>query len=257
MKVLILAGGRGSRLSEETVLKPKPMVEIGDKPILWHIMKIYSGYGFNEFIILCGYKGYLIKEYFANYKRHNSDLTIDLMTNKEIHLNSHAEPWKVTLVDTGLNSMTGSRIKQVKDLVDNEPFMLTYGDGVSDINIQNLLDFHKSHGKLLTMTSAQPAGRFGSLSIDEKERVISFKEKLKGDGNWVNAGFFVCQPEVFDYIQDGDKTVFENEPLENLAKAGELYTYKHSSFWKPMDTVWDKAELEELISSGKAPWIKW
>lgn len=257
MKVLILAGGRGSRLSEETVLKPKPMVEIGDKPILWHIMKIYSSYGHNEFIILCGYKGYLIKEYFVNYKRHNSDLTIDLMTNKEIHLNSHAEPWKVTLVDTGLNSMTGSRIKQVRDLVDNEPFMLTYGDGVSDINIQNLLDFHKSHGKLLTMTSAQPAGRFGSLAIDEKERVISFKEKLKGDGNWVNAGFFVCQPEVFDYIQDGDKTVFENEPLENLAKAGELYTYKHSSFWKPMDTVWDKTELEELISSGKAPWIKW
>jgi len=257
MKVLILAGGRGSRLSEETVLKPKPMVEIGDKPILWHIMKIYSGYGFNEFIILCRYKGYLIKEYFANYKRHNSNLTIDLMTNKETHLSNHTEPWKVTLVDTGLNSMTGSRIKQVKDLVGNEPFMLTYGDGVSDINIQNLLDFHKSHGKMLTMTSAQPAGRFGSLLIDEKERVVSFREKPKGDGNWVNAGFFVCQPEVFNYIQDGDRTVFENEPLENLANAGELYTFKHSGFWKPMDTVWDKTELEELISNGKAPWIKW
>jgi glucose-1-phosphate cytidylyltransferase len=257
MKVLILAGGRGSRLSEETVLKPKPMVEIGDKPILWHIMKIYSGYGFNDFIILCGYKGYLIKEYFANYKRHNSDMTIDLMTNKETHLNNHGEPWKVTLVDTGLNSMTGSRIKQVKDLIGNEPFMLTYGDGVSDIDIQSLIEFHKSHGKILTMTSAQPAGRFGSLLIDEKERVVSFKEKLKGDGNWVNAGFFVCQPEVFDYIQDGPKTVFENEPLENLANAGELFTYKHSGFWKPMDTVWDKTELEELISNGKAPWIKW
>ncbi len=257
MKVLILAGGRGSRLSEETVLKPKPMVEIGGKPILWHIMKIYSSYGFNEFIILCGYKGYLIKEYFVNYKRHNSDMTIDLITNKEIHLKTHDEPWKVTLIDTGLNTMTGRRIKQVRDLVGNEPFMLTYGDGVSDINIENLLDFHRAHRKAVTMTAAQPAGRFGSISIDENERVMSFKEKPKGDGNWVNAGFFVCQPEVFDYIKDGDQTIFENEPLEDLAEAGQLYTYKHSGFWKPMDTVWDKVELETLINNDKAPWIQW
>ena len=257
MKVLILAGGRGSRLSEETGLKPKPMVEIGGKPILWHIMKIYSFYGFNEFIILCGYKGYLIKEYFVNYRRHNSDLTIDMTTNTEIHLNNHAEPWKVTLLDTGLNSMTGRRIKLAKDLVGNEPFMLTYGDGVGDIDIAALIDFHKAHGKAITMTSSQPKGRFGSLSIDKTERVLSFVEKPKGDGNWVNAGFFVCQPEVFDYIDDGDQTVFEGKPLEDLANARQLYTYKHAGFWKPMDTLWDKAELEELIDTGKAPWIKW
>lgn len=257
MKVLILAGGRGSRLSEETTIKPKPMVEIGDKPILWHIMKIYSIHGFNEFIILCGYKGYLIKEYFVNYLRHNSDLNIDMTTNKETHLQNHSEPWNVTLIDTGLNTMTGRRIKQVKDLVGNEPFMLTYGDGVSDINIQNLIDFHKSHGKAITMTSSQPEGRFGSLSIDESDRVYSFQEKPKSDGNWVNAGFFVCQPEVFDYIDDGDQVIFEREPLENLAKDGQLYTYRHAGFWKPMDTLRDKFELEELISLGKAKWIKW
>jgi len=257
MKVLILAGGRGSRLSEETIIKPKPMVEIGDNPILWHIMKIYSVYGFNEFIVLCGYKGYLIKEYFINYLRHNSDLTIDMTTNEEIHLQNRAEPWKVTMLDTGLNTMTGRRIKQAKDLVGNEPFMLTYGDGVSDINIQELISFHKSHGKAITMTSAQPEGRFGSLSIDEANRVYSFQEKPKGDGNWVNAGFFVCQPEVFDYIDDDDQTVFEKGPLENLAKAGQLFTFKHTGFWKPMDTLRDKAELEELISIGRASWIKW
>lgn len=257
MKVLILAGGRGSRLAEETSLKPKPMVEIGGKPILWHIMKIYSSYGFNEFIILCGYKGYLIKEYFVNYPRHMSDLTIDMTTYEETHLKNHAEPWKVTLIDTGLDSQTGRRIKQAKDLVGNEPFMLTYGDGVSDINIQNLINFHKAHGKAITMTSSQPEGRFGSLSIDETERVFSFQEKPKGDGNWVNAGFFVCQPEVFDYIQDGDQTVFEREPLETLANTGQLYTYKHEGFWKPMDTLRDKSELEDMINNGKASWIKW
>lgn len=257
MKVLILAGGRGSRLSEETGLKPKPMVEIGGKPILWHIMKIYSFYGFNEFIILCGYKGYLIKEYFVNYRRHNSDLTIDMTTNKEIHLNNHAEPWKVTLLDTGLNAMTGRRIKQAKNLVGNEPFMLTYGDGVADIDINALIDFHKAHGKAVTMTAAQPEGRFGSLSIDQGERVVSFQEKPKGDGNWINAGYFVCQPEVFDYIQDGDQTIFEREPLQNLAMAGELYTYKNNGFWQPMDTMRDKEELEGLINAGKASWIKW
>jgi len=257
MKVLILAGGRGSRLSEETGTKPKPMVDIGDKPILWHIMKVYSGYGFNEFVILCGYKGYMIQEYFVNYQRHNSDLTINMVTNEETHLNNHAEPWKVTLLDTGLNSMTGRRIKQARNFVGNEPFMLTYGDGVADININDLVNFHKSHGKLITMTSALPEGRFGSLLIDPMSRVTSFQEKPKGDGNWVNAGFFVCQPEVFDYIQDGELTVFEREPLENLASAGQLFTFKHSGFWHPMDTMRDKAELEELINTGRAPWIKW
>ncbi len=257
MKVLILAGGRGSRLSEETTIKPKPMVEIGDKPILWHIMKIYSSHGFNDFVILCGYKGYLIKEYFANYRRHMSDLIIDLRTNQEYHLNNNAEPWKVTLIDTGLDTMTGGRIKRVKNLVGNEPFMLTYGDGVSDININKLIDFHKSHGKAITMTSSQLKGRFGALAIDENERVLSFQEKPKGDGQWVNAGYFVCEPKVFDFIEDGDQTIFERDPLENLAKAGELFTYKHTGFWKPMDTLWDKMQLEEMVSSGKAEWIKW
>lgn len=257
MKVIILAGGRGSRLSEETGIKPKPMVEIGGKPIIWHIMKTYSSYGFNEFIILCGYKGYLIKEYFANYRRHNSDLTIDMTTNKETHLNNHAEPWKVTLIDTGLDTMTGGRLKQAKDLVGNEPFMLTYGDGVGDIDLHALIDFHKSHGKAITMTSSQPEGRFGSLSIDESLKVSSFLEKPKGDGNWVNAGYFVCQPEVFDYVEDDDQTIFEREPLQNLAKAGQLYTYRNHGFWKPMDTLRDKVELEEMIDTGKASWIKW
>jgi glucose-1-phosphate cytidylyltransferase len=257
MKVLILAGGRGSRLSEETTLKPKPMVEIGGKPILWHIMKIYSAYGFNEFVILCGYKGYLIKEYFANYRRHNSDFTINMATNTETYISNHKEPWEVTLIDTGVNSMTGGRIKKAQSYVGDQPFMLTYGDGVSDINIKKLVEFHKAHGKGITMTSAQPEGRFGSLAIDSKEKVLSFKEKPKGDGNWINAGFFVCQPEVFDYIRDGDQTVFEQGPLENLAKDGQLYTYKHPGFWKPMDTMRDKAELEEIINAGKATWINW
>lgn len=257
MKVLILAGGRGSRLSEETGLRPKPMVELGGKPILWHIMKTYSYFGFNDFIILCGYKGIMIKEYFANYQRHNSDLVIDMVNHTETNIKNYAEPWKVTLIDTGLNNMTGSRIKQVKEFVGNEPFMLTYGDGVADIDINALVDFHKAHGKAITMTAAQPEGRFGSLYIDTKERVLSFQEKPKGDGNWINAGYFVCQPEVFDHIPNGDLTIFEREPLENLAHAGELYTYKNYGFWKPMDTLRDKAELEELISTGKASWIKW
>lgn len=257
MKVLILAGGRGSRLSEETGLRPKPMVELGGKPILWHIMKTYSHYGFNDFIILCGYKGIMIKEYFANYQRHNSDLVIDMVNHTETNIKNYAEPWKVTLIDTGLDNMTGSRIRQVKEFVGNEPFMLTYGDGVADIDINTLVDFHKAHGKAITMTAAQPEGRFGSLSIDQSERVVSFQEKPKGDGNWINAGYFVCQPEVFDYIPDGDLVVFEREPLEKLANDGELYTYKNHGFWKPMDTLRDKAELEEQISAGKASWIKW
>jgi glucose-1-phosphate cytidylyltransferase len=257
MKVVILAGGLGSRLSEETTLRPKPMVEIGGKPILWHIMKIYSLYGFNEFIILCGYKGYMIKEYFANYYLHMADLTIDMTTNSIQHHSTHAEPWKVTLVDTGLDTMTGCRIKKVREYIGSEPFMLTYGDGVSDVNIDSLISFHKSHGKAITMTSVQPEGRYGSLVVNDDQKVVSFQEKPKGDGAWINAGFFVCQPEVFDHIPDGEKVIFEREPLESLSKSGELYTFKHDGFWKPMDTQRDKTQLEELIDQNKAPWIKW
>jgi len=256
MKVLILAGGLGSRLSEETTLKPKPMVEIGDKPILWHIMKIYSHYGFNEFIILLGYKGYLIKEYFANYYRHMADMTIDLSNNTVEYHKSKAEPWRVTLVDTGVNTMTGGRIKRVKDYIGNERFMITYGDGVADVNISELVKFHEKHEGIITMTSVQPEGRFGALTIYDDNRVESFVEKPKGDGGWINGGFFVCEPEVLDYIER-DATVFEKEPLENLAKDKKLYTFKHGGFWKPMDTLRDKTQLEELIEKGHATWIKW
>lgn len=256
MKVLILAGGLGSRLSEETVLKPKPMVEIGGKPILWHIMKIYSHYGFNDFIILCGYKGYMIKEYFANYFRHMADMTIDLSSNEISYHKTTAEPWKVTLVDTGLNTMTGGRIKRVKNYIGNESFMVTYGDGVADIDINKLVDFHKNHNGVISMTSVQPEARFGALVIDEKNKVESFKEKPKGDGAWINAGFFVCDPQVLDYIED-DSTIFEREPLERLANENKLYTFSHSGFWKPMDNLRDKTQLIELIESDKAPWIKW
>ena len=257
MKVLILAGGIGSRLSEETVLKPKPMVEIGPRPILWHIMKMYSYYGYNDFIILCGYKGYMIKEYFANYFRHMSDMTVDMTNNTITHHANHAEPWKVTLIDTGLNTMTGGRIKRVQEYVGNEPFMLTYGDGVSDVNIDELVSFHKSHGKAITMTAVQPEGRFGSLKIEDNNRVSTFQEKPKGDGSWINGGFFVCQPEVFNFIPDDDSVMFERQPLEDLAKADQLYTYKHRGFWKPMDTLRDKNQLEEMLSEGVAPWKKW
>jgi glucose-1-phosphate cytidylyltransferase len=257
MKVIILAGGLGSRLSEETTLKPKPMVEIGGKPILWHIMKIYSSYGFNEFIILCGYKGYMIKEYFAHYFLHMADVTIDMTSNTITHHTNQAEPWKVTLIDTGLETMTGGRIRRVKDYVGHEPFMLTYGDGVCDVNINDLVSYHKSHGKAITITSVQPEGRYGSLVVDDKQKVISFQEKPQGDGAWINAGYFVCQPEVFDYIPEGDKIIFEREPLQRLAKEGQLFTYKHVGFWKPMDTQRDKTLLEELIENNKAPWIKW
>lgn len=257
MKVLILAGGLGSRLSEETTLRPKPMVEIGGRPILWHIMKIYSHFGYNEFIVLCGYKGYMIKEYFTNYYSHMSDMTICMKSNTITHHANHAEPWEVTLVDTGLENMTGSRIKQVRKYIGEEPFMLTYGDGVGDINITDLVKYHQSHGKALTMTSVQPEGRYGSLVVNSENRVLSFQEKPKGDGAWINAGFFVCQPEVFDYIAEGDKVIFEREPLEGLASAGELFTYKHEGFWKPMDTQRDKFQLEEMIEKGRAPWIRW
>ncbi len=256
MKVLILAGGLGSRLSEETTLKPKPMVEIGGNPILWHIMKIYSAYGYNDFVILCGYKGYMIKEYFANYFRHMADMTIDMATNTTQYHVNHAEPWKVTLIDTGDETMTGGRIKRVQKYVGNAPFMLTYGDGVADVDINALVDFHQKHGKGVTMTSVQPEGRFGSLNIASNKQVTSFQEKPKGDGSWINGGFFVCEPKVFDYIA-GDKTIFEREPLERLANQGELFAFKHSGFWKPMDTLRDKIQLEELIEKGTAPWINW
>ena len=257
MKVLLLAGGFGTRLSEETDIRPKPMVEIGGKPILWHIMKIYSTYGYNEFVILLGYKGYYIKEYFANYFIHQSDITIDIATNKmEIHNNS-AEPWKVTLLDTGVDSMTGARIKRAQDFVGDEPFMLTYGDGVADININDLVKFHKSHGKALTMTSAQPDGRFGALEINEKNLVVNFKEKPKGDDSWINAGYFVCESKVFDYISNGNNVVFEQEPLINLAKDGEIVTYKHDKFWMPMDTLRDKQKLNGLWEQNKALWKVW
>lgn len=257
MKVLLLAGGLGTRLSEETELKPKPMVEIGAKPILWHIMKIYSHYGFNEFVILLGYKGYYIKEYFANYFLHQSDVTLDIQTGKMEVLNNTSEPWKITLLDTGHDSMTGGRVKRAKSFVGNEPFMLTYGDGVSNIDIAELVKFHKAHGKAMTMTSAQPDGRFGALNIEENNQVTHFLEKPKGDGGWINAGFFVCEPKVFDYITEGDGTIFEQAPLQNLAKDGEIFTYKHSGFWKPMDTLRDKQELQKLWETNKAPWKVW
>jgi glucose-1-phosphate cytidylyltransferase len=255
MKVVILAGGFGTRLSEETDIKPKPMVEIGGKPILWHIMKIYSHYGFNNFVICLGYKGYVIKEYFANYFLHMSDVTIDLKNNKmEIH-NVKAESWKVTLVDTGLNTMTGGRIKKIQSYIGNETFMLTYGDGVGNINIKELLDFHKKHGKYATLTAVQPSGRFGALDLNDSE-IKAFKEKPKGDGAWINGGFFVLEHQIFDYIE-GDETIWEREPLENLAKDGQLMAYKHKGFWKPMDTLRDKRELEALWQSGNPPWKVW
>ncbi len=257
MKALLLAGGLGTRLSEETTLKPKPMVEIGGKPILWHIMKIYSSYGINDFVVLLGYKGYYIKEYFANYFLYQSDITIDLQKNSMEILNNSSEPWRVTLIDTGLHALTGARIKKAQKVVGDEPFLLTYGDGVGDVNIDELLKFHKSHGKLLTMTSAQPDGRFGALDIGENDQVLEFKEKPKGDGSWINAGYFVCEPKVFDYIAEGDDTIFEQEPLKNLAKDGEIFTYKHHGFWMPMDTLRDKIKLNEMWKNGNAKWKVW
>jgi glucose-1-phosphate cytidylyltransferase len=256
MKVVLLAGGFGTRLSEETHLKPKPMVEIGGKPILWHIMKIYAEHGFNEFVICLGYKGYVIKEYFANYYLHQSDVTFNMANNDmEIH-SSSAEPWKVTLVDTGLHTMTGGRVKKVKPYLNDEPFLLTYGDGVSDVDIKELVKMHKAHGKKVTVTSVQPSGRFGALDISADSQVLSFLEKPKGDGSWINGGFFVCEPSVLDYI-DEDSTIFEQAPLMNLAKEGEMMTYKHDGFWQPMDTLREKDNLEKAWQSGNAPWKIW
>ncbi|MDK2789589.1 MAG: glucose-phosphate cytidylyltransferase [Methanothermococcus sp.] len=255
MKVVILAGGFGTRLAEETHSIPKPMVEIGGKPILWHIMKIYSTYGFNDFVICLGYKGYVIKEYFANYFLHNSDVTIDIKNNSmEIH-NNYSEPWKVTLVDTGLNTMTGGRLKRVAKYLDDETFMLTYGDGVGNINIKELIEFHRSHGKLATVTATQPEGRFGALKL-ENNKVTSFAEKMDNKDSWINGGFFVLEPEVINYIKD-DNTIWEREPLEKLSKDGELMAYFHDGFWKPMDKLKDKMDLEEMWNSGNAPWKIW
>lgn len=256
MKVVILAGGLGTRLSEETVLKPKPMVEIGDMPILWHIMKTYSSYGFNDFVICLGYKGYVIKEYFANYFLHKSDVTINLKENSmQVH-DSFAEPWNITLVDTGLNTMTGGRIRRVRQHIANETFLLTYGDGVADVNVRESLAFHQQSGKLCTVTAVQPSGRFGALNFGEQHDVVSFTEKPKGDGAWINGGFFVCEPGVIDYIVD-DTTIWEREPLEQIAAAGQMQAYKHHGFWKPMDTLRDKFELETEWQTGHAKWKKW
>ena len=257
MKVVILAGGLGTRISEESHLKPKPMIEVGDAPILWHIMKYYSSYGFDEFVICCGYKGYVIKEYFADYYLHRSDITFDFSNNNEMIVhNNVAEPWKVTLVDTGYATMTGGRLKRVQKYIGNETFMMTYGDGVSDIDLNKLLDFHKQNGKAATITAIQPGGRFGVLDIDDTQSVRQFSEKAKEDGGWINAGFMVLEPTVFDYIA-GDETFFEREPLENLAKDGKLAAYKHYGFWKCMDTLRDKEALDFLWNTKQAAWKRW
>lgn len=257
MKAVILAGGFGTRLSEATNLIPKPMVEIGGKPILWHIMKTYSEHGINEFVICCGYKGYIIKEWFANYFMHTNDVTIDLKTNEvEVH-NTHSEDWKVTLVDTGLNTMTGGRIKRIQKYIGNEAFCLTYGDGVSDVDISRSIKEHKGSGKLLTVTAYKPQGKFGSLELAEDGNVSSFTEKPAGDGMWINAGYFVCEPEIFDYITEGDSTIFERAPLENIAADGKMISFKHRGFWKPMDILKDNKELNEMWDNGTAPWKIW
>lgn len=258
MKVVILAGGFGTRVSEESHLKPKPMIEIGDSPILWHILKIYSHYGFNDFIICCGYKGYAIKEYFADYYLHRSDITFDFSKNNEMTVHSNiAEPWRVTVVDTGIRAQTGARIKRIQKFIGQETFMLTYGDGVSDVNIASLLTYHKSHGKLATMTAIQPGGRFGVLEIGERQTINRFTEKAKEDGGWINAGFMVLEPQVFDYLDDSEDLVFEQEPLEELAKQGNLVAYKHDGFWQCLDTLRDKGKLESMWSFGDAPWKVW
>jgi glucose-1-phosphate cytidylyltransferase len=256
MKAVILAGGFGTRLSEETHLRPKPMVEIGGKPILWHILKSYSAYGINDFIICCGYKGYLIKEYFSNYFLHQSDVTFSIEENSmQVH-NKRAEQWNVTLVDTGEATMTGGRLKRVKEYVKNEEsFCFTYGDGLSDINISKLIEHHERHGNLATISAVYPPGRFGALDI-EGDKVVSFNEKPKGDGSLINGGYFVLSPKVIDYIDD-DETIWEREPMENLAKNGQMSALVHKDFWHPMDTLRDKEYLEELWNSGKAPWKKW
>lgn len=257
MKVVILAGGFGTRLSEETRFIPKPMVEIGGKPILWHIMKLYSYYGFNDFVILSGYKSHIIKEYFVNYYQRYSDITVDMQNNSvEIH-KMQTEPWKVTILYTGQNTMTGGRIKKAQQYIGNERFLLTYGDGISDVNILETIDKHEKSNKILTMTAVQLAGRFGALVIKDDNMITSFMEKPKGDESWINGGFFVCEPQVFDYIENDDSITFEKAPLENIAKNHQLNAYKHYGFWKPMDTLRDKNELTDLWVNNKAPWAVW
>ncbi len=256
MKAVILAGGFGTRMSEATNLIPKPMVEIGGKPILWHIMKIYSQYGINEFIICCGYKQYMIKEYFANYFHHNCDMTVDLSDNSVEILNNRSENWKVTLIDTGLNTMTGGRIKRIEKYVDNQPFLLTYGDGVSDVNIAETIEAHRKSGKILSMMAYQHTIRLGVLNIDNNGIVDSFTEKPAESGSWINAGFFVCEPALFNYVGD-DHEMFEREPMQRLLNERQIHAYCYKGFWKPMDTLRDNTELNELWDSGKAPWKKW
>ncbi|MEG2251048.1 MAG: glucose-1-phosphate cytidylyltransferase [Bacilli bacterium] len=256
MKVVILAGGFGTRISEESQFIPKPMIEIGGQPILWHIIKEYSHYGFNEFVICLGYKQQIIKEYFNNYYLNHSDLTYDMESNEITIHNSASEPWKITLVDTGLNTMTGGRIKRIQEYIGNEPFMMTYGDGVCDIDIKKLVDFHKKHGKLATITAIQPGGKFGALDLGNNDEIKSFVEKSKEDGGWINAGYMVLSPEVFKYI-NGDTTVFEKDPLETLAKRSQLMAYKYDGFWQCMDTLKDKLYLDKLLEENNAPWKKW
>lgn len=257
MKVVILAGGLGTRLSEETELKPKPMVEIGGKPILWHIMKNYSYWGFNDFVILTGYKSHVIKDYFINYYTRYSDITVDMGKNAvEVH-NHRNEDWKVTMLYTGQDTMTGGRIKKAQEFIGKEKFLLTYGDGVSDVNMKKLIESHEHSGCYATMTAVQPSGRFGALEISDSAKITSFVEKPKGDSTWINGGFFVCEPQVFDYIKDGDSTIFERAPLEGLAREGRLNSYKHTGFWRPMDTLRDKVELTDLWQANKAPWALW
>lgn len=257
MKVVLLAGGFGTRISEESHLKPKPMIEIGGKPILWHIMKEYSYYGFNEFIVCAGYKQHVIKEWFANYYLHNSDITFDFANNNEMIVhNNVSEPWKVTVVDTGLNTMTGGRIKRIQPYVNNETFMLTYGDGVSDVNIGDLLEFHKKNGKIVTMTAVNVGQQFGVLEIDKDGTINKFREKSDSDGGVINAGYMVLEPKIFDYIR-GDSEVFEKKPLETVAAESQLMAYMHRGFWKCMDTQRDKQQLENMIESGQAPWMIW
>jgi glucose-1-phosphate cytidylyltransferase len=256
MKAVILAGGLGTRLSEETTVRPKPMVELGGKPVLWHIMKIYSHYGINDFIVCLGYKGYVIKEYFANYFLHMADVTINLRTNAmQVH-QSASEPWTVTLVDTGDATQTGGRLARVRHHVGDETFCFTYGDGVSDVNVRDVIDFHRQQGTHATLTAVQPPGRFGVIDFAE-DKISAFQEKPPGEGGWVNGGFFVLEPAVFDYLQKGDDTVWEREPLEMLARAGQLSAYKHDGFWQPMDTLRDKMLLDSLWSAGTAPWKLW
>lgn len=259
MKAVIFAGGLGTRFSEKTQYMPKPMIEIGGKPILWHIMKIYAEHGIKEFIICCGYKGYVIKEYFLNYFLHNTDVTVNLADNSVNMLENHSENWKVTMLDTGLNTMTAGRLKKVRPYIGDEAFCLTYGDGVTDLDITNTITKHRESGKALSMTVCKPAGRFGSVHIDPvTNTVLSFEEKPDGEGNWINAGFFVCEPRVFDFLpENADQVMFERQPLEEIAKAGEMHAYKHYGFWKPMDMLKDNMDLEKMWANNAAPWKVW